>query len=141
MSYMKKELGRFLHFPPKYEFFSSSQKNRQKLWHFIAKYDLTKHFQIAEKKCHIWHTRDQVLKLSLKCLNYRFITWNHINAKGITLHHIHHITWDKAWFLHKIFFVMRKYDSRHRVYLFLSINVLDGRLVTECTYFELLSQN
>ena len=47
---MKKELGPFLHLAPKYEFFSSSQKNRQKRWHFIAKYDLTKHFQIAVKK-------------------------------------------------------------------------------------------
>ena len=47
---MKKELGRFLHPTLKYEFFSSRQKIRQKRGHFIAKYDLTKHFQIAVKK-------------------------------------------------------------------------------------------
>ena len=40
----------FVHPTPKYEFFSSSQKNRPKWRHFIAKYDLTKHFQIAVKK-------------------------------------------------------------------------------------------
>ena len=50
MSYMKKELGRFLHLTPKNEFFFSGQKIRQKRGHLIAKSDLTKHFQIAVKK-------------------------------------------------------------------------------------------
>ena len=40
LSYLKKELGQFLHPTPKYEFFSKRQKIRQKRGHFIAKYKI-----------------------------------------------------------------------------------------------------
>ena len=49
VSYLKKEWSWFLHPSLKYEFFPGRQKIRHKQGHFIAKFELTKHFQIAVK--------------------------------------------------------------------------------------------